>query len=148
MAGKAHVLAWYSAVSDALKDELNPKRVVKLFEAALSVPIKLRLSPDENECAMASIHYAEAAGMNCAASGADSFWVFAERASRHSDIQEAFKDNLSGTKLVTKLKHLGISFKNKQLSEAQAKALKNLIPLSPILRASKRTCSQRSCVQN
>ena len=97
MAGKAHVLAWYSAVSDALKDELNPKRVVKLFEAALSVPIKLRLSPDENECAMASIHYAEAAGMNCAASGADSFWVFAERVSRHSDIQEAFKDNLSGT---------------------------------------------------
>ena len=129
MAGKAHVLAWYSAVSDALKDELqNKKRVVKLFEAALSVPIKLRLSPDENECAMASIHYAEAAGMNCAASGADSFWVFAERASRHSDIQEAFKDNLSGAKLVTKLKHIGISFKTKQLSETQAKALKNLIP--------------------
>ena len=40
--GKAHVLAWYSAVSDALQDEhLNHKRIMCLFEAALSVPIRL-----------------------------------------------------------------------------------------------------------
>ena len=74
IAGKAHVLAWYSAVSDALHDEhLNHNRIRRLFEAALSVPILLRLCPDTDGCALASLQYAEAAGMQAAASGADSF---------------------------------------------------------------------------
>merc|ERR1712051_368394 len=90
IAGRAHVLAWYSAVSDALQDEnTNHKRVIRLFEAALSVPIRLRLCPDDDGCALASLQYAEAAGTYAAASGADSFWIFAERVGRIQEVQDA-----------------------------------------------------------
>ena len=129
IAGKAHVLAWYSAVSDALQDEhLNHKRVVRLFEAALSVPIRLRLCPDGDACALAALQYAEAAGMHAAASGADAFWIFAERVGRLQDISLAIKEGLSVPKLATKLRSLGITFKGKTMTEGHAKALKNLMP--------------------
>ena len=129
IAGKAHVLAWYSAVSDALQDEhLNHKRVVRLFEAALSVPIRLRLCPDGDACALAALQYAEAAGMHAAASGADAFWIFAERVGRLQDISLAIKEGLSVPKLATKLRSLGITFKGKSMTEGHAKALKNLMP--------------------
>ena len=55
IAGQAHVLAWYSAVSDAFEEKSpNHQRITKLFEAALSVPIRLRLCPDEDACAGSS----------------------------------------------------------------------------------------------
>ena len=64
IAGKAHVLAWYSAVSDALQQgERNHQRIRKLFEAALSVPIRLRLSPSGDACALAALQYAEGRGL-------------------------------------------------------------------------------------
>ena len=129
IAGRAHVLAWYSAVSDALLGEnTNHKRVIRLFEAALSVPIRLRLCPDEDGCALASLQYAEAAGMHAAASGADSFWVFAERVGRLSAVKLATKENMSGTRLATKMRSLGITFKGKSIAEGCAKALKALLP--------------------
>ena len=80
IAGKAHVLSWYSSADEAFQEKSpNHQRITKLFEAALSVPIRLRLCPDEDACAIASLQYAEAAGTYAAASGADSFWIFAER---------------------------------------------------------------------
>ena len=129
IAGKAHVLAWYSAVSDALQDEhLNHNRIRRLFEAALSVPIRLRLCPDTDGCALASLQYAEAAGMQAAASGADSFWIFAERVGRLQEVQAAMRDNISAPKLCSKLKSLGVTFKGKSMSEGHAKALRSLLP--------------------
>ena len=116
IAGKAHVLAWYSAVSDALQDaDANHKRVVRLFEAALSVPIRLRLCPDDDACALASLQYAEAAGMHAAASGADSFWVFTERVARLSAMKHMTKENVSAPRMAAKLRSLGVTFKGKKL---------------------------------
>ena len=118
IAGKAHVLAWYSAVSDAFQEKSpNHQRITKLFEAALSVPIRLRLCPDDDACAMASLQYAEAAGTYAAASGADSFWIFAERVGRIQEVQDAIKQNISAPKLLTKLKALGVTFKGKSMTE-------------------------------
>ena len=129
IAGKAHVLAWYSAVSDALQDEhSNHNRIRRLFEAALSVPIRLRLCPDTDGCALASLQYAEAAGMHAAASGADSFWIFAERVGRLQEVQAAMRDNISAPKLCSKLKSLGVTFKGKSMTEGHAKALRSLLP--------------------
>ena len=129
IAGKAHVLAWYSAVSDALQDpKSNHKRIMRLFEAALSVPIRLRVCPDIDACAMAAIQYAEAAGMHAAAAGADSFWIFAERVGRLQEVQVAIRGNITGPKFCTKLKSLGITFKGKPMSEGHAKALKLVLP--------------------
>ena len=129
IAGKAHVLAWYSAVSDAFQERSpNHQRIKRLFEAALSVPIRLRLCPDNDACALASLQYAEAAGMYAAASGADSFWLFAERLGRLRDIQDAIKDNISAPKLLSQLKALGVTFKGKSMTDAHAKAVKSLLP--------------------
>ena len=129
IAGKAHVLAWYSAVSDAMQGgHVNHQRIVRLFEAALSVPIRLRLCPDEDGCALASLQYAEAAGMHAAASGADSFWIFADRVGRLQEVKAAMRDNVSAPKLCSKLKSLGITFKGKGMSDGLAKALRSLLP--------------------
>ena len=124
MAGKAHVLAWCSAVSDALQDEpRNRARVLRLFEAALSVPIRLRLCPDWDACALALLQHAETAGAHFAASGADSFWVFAERVGR---LDDSIKGNISS--LSAKLTSHAITFKGKAINQGFVKALKALIP--------------------
>ena len=44
LAGRALVIAWYGAISEALATN-SEERVFRLFEAALSVPIRLRLCP-------------------------------------------------------------------------------------------------------
>ena len=44
LAGRAHVIAWYDAVAGA-PSVGNAERVSRLFEAALSVPIRIRLCP-------------------------------------------------------------------------------------------------------
>ena len=129
IAGKAHVLSWYSAVDDALQEKTpNHQRIIKLFEAALSVPIRLRLCPTADACALASLQYAESAGAHSAASGADSFWLFTERVGRLEEIQAAIKDNISAPKLLAKLKAMGITFKGKSVTEATARAMKSVLP--------------------
>ena len=42
-AGRAIVIAWHGAVGDALQRG-DEERVFRLFEAALSVPIRMRLA--------------------------------------------------------------------------------------------------------
>ena len=78
LAGRAIVIAWYGAISEALAKNNQP-RVFRLFEAALSVPIRLRLCPDEESCHVASLAFAESLFMSSGASGADSFWKFTEK---------------------------------------------------------------------
>ena len=64
LAGRAIVIAWYGSIGDALQtlpgDGNAADRVFKLFEAALSVPIRMRLSPDFDECQLASLMFSEA----------------------------------------------------------------------------------------
>ena len=65
LAGRPVVIAWYGAMSEALEraascagqDDVRDleHRVFKLFEAALSVPIRLRLNPDADNCRLLSL---------------------------------------------------------------------------------------------
>ena len=73
LAGHAVVIAWYGAMAEALSGK-NDERTFKLFEAALSVPISLRLCPDVDACQLAALSFSEAMLCMSAASGADSFW--------------------------------------------------------------------------
>ena len=72
LAGQALVMAWYGAMAEALSAG-NSDRTFKLIEAALSVPVRLRLSPDSDACQLASLLFSKTMFSSCAASGADSF---------------------------------------------------------------------------
>ena len=89
LAGRAVVIAWYGAMSEALERAASgageegvrdlEERVFKLFEAALSVPIRLRLNPDPDNCRLLSLRFSEQTYSVSGASGADSFWKFAQK---------------------------------------------------------------------
>ena len=70
LAGRAVVLTWYSAMSEALQQS-HEDRVWYLFNAALSVPISMRLLPDGDEHSLAALKFAETLFASSAASGAD-----------------------------------------------------------------------------
>ena len=124
LAGRAVVVAWYAAMADALAT--NENRVFKLLEAALSVPIRLRLSPDADACRLASLSFSESMFASSAASGADSFWRFAEKAATLSGVAQAIATNMSIPKLTAAIKSYGLTFKGKAIQEQAAKGLKNL----------------------
>ncbi|CAK0819347.1 unnamed protein product [Prorocentrum cordatum] len=127
LAGHALVMAWHGAMAEALSTD-NTERAFKLFEAALSVPIRLRLSPDSDACQLAALMFSETMFTASAASGADSFWKLAEKVARLTRCQKAMADNLSLPKLFAALKSYGLAFKGKPLAESHAKCLKNLTP--------------------
>ena len=127
LAGRAQVIAWYSAVAHSLKGK-DISRVMKLFEAALSVPIRLRLDPDADSRQLASLQFSEVASATAAASGADIFWNFAEKINRLGEFRTGLAQSASLPKLNGILKKYGVSFKGKAVTEASAKALKCLAP--------------------
>ena len=77
LAGRALVIGWYVAMGEALGAG-EEDRVWKLFEAALSVPIRMRICPDLDTCHLASLLFSESIFASSAASGADSFWAIVE----------------------------------------------------------------------
>ena len=85
LAGHTIVIAWCGAMGEALQVVASHPEIVankdcvfKLFEVALSVPIRLRLCPDEDQCQLASLQFSETLYTSSAASGGDSIWIFAE----------------------------------------------------------------------
>ena len=98
---------------------------MKLLEAALSVPIRMRLCPDADTCALSALLFSENAFASSAASGADSFWKFAERVGQLSAYQDG---QLPVSKLMMVLRGYGSTFEGKTVSEANAKVLKSLAP--------------------
>ena len=127
IAGRVMVMTWYGAIAKALRDG-NEDRAFKLFEAALSVPIRLRLCPDGDACHLASLLFSETLFAAAAASGADSFWKFAEKAGKLSNVSNAINKNLSIPRLSAELKAYGLTFKGKQITDGNVRALKSLVP--------------------
>ena len=70
VAGRAVVIAWYAAMCEALQ-ESKEDRVWHLFNAALSVPIRMRVLPEGDANHLAAISFSETMFASCAASGAD-----------------------------------------------------------------------------
>ena len=101
-------------------------RVLKLFEAALSVPIRLRLNPDADNCRLLSLRYSEQAFAVMGGSGADSFWKFAEKVSAFGAFTKAASQSIP--KATVALQQAGLTFKGKQLNEQSVKALRALAP--------------------
>jgi len=125
LAGRAVVITWYSAMCEALQQS-NHDRVWHLFNAALSVPINMRLLPDGDASTLAALSFSDTMFASYAASGADSFWKLAEKACRLSGVQEAFSKQESVSKLESVLKTYGLVFKGKPLTNANVFSLKGL----------------------
>ena len=129
IAGRAHVVAWYSAMAQSLMGgKPSAARTMKLFEAALSVPIRLRLNPDTDSCHLAALQFTEVATMTAAASGADIFWNFAGKVNSLQGFSSALAQGLSITKLNLALKKYGVTWKGRPSTDAIVKALKALAP--------------------
>ena len=65
---------------------------------------------------------------SCAASGADSFWRFAEKACRLTGVEGSFAKQEPQAKLEALIKNYGLTFKGKALSSAMVTALRGLQP--------------------
>ena len=129
LAGRAQVLAWYSAVSGALREN-DQGRVFKLLEAGLSVPIRLRLNPDDDTRLLAALSFSENVFASAAASGADSFWWFATKAAGLVSLKKSLSTGDSVPKMLKIMQGYGLTFKGKPVTDTNAKALKNLAPSS------------------
>ena len=112
-AGHAVALAWCLATARALATT-GEQMTLKLLEAALSVPIRLRLEPGSVALTLYSITCAESLFGWPAASGADSFWDFAEKATSLTATRELLDKNESITKLLAKATRMGLTHKNKK----------------------------------
>ena len=129
-------IAWDGAMPEALEraasgagqDDVRDleHRVFKLFEAALSVPIRLRLNPDPDNCRLLSLRYSEQAFAVMGASGADSFWKFAEKVCGFGAFTKAASQSIP--KATVALQQAGLTFRGKLLTENWVRALRALAP--------------------
>ena len=78
LAGGALVVGWYARMQEALLNAHEDEEpVFKLFEAALSVPIRFHLTTDTDECCLIALRFSESVLAASAAAAADSFWKVA-----------------------------------------------------------------------
>ena len=77
LASRACLAGWYSQMDDALRAN-NKLKIKKLFQAMLSLPMRLRVAPDETQIALDSITYSEDLHVAKSASS-DAFFDFAEK---------------------------------------------------------------------
>ncbi|CAK0791991.1 unnamed protein product [Prorocentrum cordatum] len=125
IAGRAAVTTWYSAMGEALK-ESNEDRAWHLFNAALPAPIRTRALPDADATHLAALRFGEKMFTAIAASGADSFWWFAEKACRLTSARASLDRSEAVARLEAALKAYGPQFKGNPCTAATAAALKGL----------------------
>ncbi|CAK0885703.1 unnamed protein product [Prorocentrum cordatum] len=90
----------------------------------------MRALPDGDASRMAVLIFSETAFAKRAASGADSFWRFAEKARRLTGAANSFAKLEPQAKLEAAIKTYGLAFKGKALTAASATALKGLQPFA------------------
>ena len=127
MGGRAVVIAWYGKMAEALKSN-NENLVLRLFEAAMSVPIKMRVCPDADSCNLAGLLFAESLFSASGAAGTGAFWAWARKARRMEMVGKALSDNAPVLQMKAVMKKLGLTYKGKAVSDAHVKALKALEP--------------------
>ena len=128
LAGRALVIAWYGAMGSALEDVDQEETVIRFVEAALSVPIRLRLAPDEDACHQAALPFSENLYAASAASGAGSFVKSVEDSALLGLVKQAASQKVSCPKLFLVLKRYRWTFKGKALVESNEKRLMSLVP--------------------
>ena len=124
--GSRSVLAgFYSTMDDALRAS-DYGKVLKLYEAALSFRMRMRVAPSMTQVALDSITYSEELHAAKAASS-DSFYDFAEKVVSLFPPAVAF-----GTLTVKGMQEhagkLGVTYHGSKLTDTVTRALQNVIP--------------------
>ena len=128
--GQAIVIAWYEAMDQALRlESADCHNMIKhLFQAALSVPIRYRLSPTLHQIQLDSLSYSEVlrqAGTACV----DSFWDFAVKMQSLQPLAQSMGNpKVSANELMGKINQLGVRYKGSPISRNTALALDALSP--------------------
>ena len=104
-AGRAVVTAWYATMLEALRNG-DEEQVWRLFEAGLSVPIRLKITSDADECRLVALRFSESMFTTAAAAAADSFWKFAEKSARLTRFRNGVAQSFSMPLLKAELKSL------------------------------------------
>ena len=115
---------WYSQADDALRAK-DWQKVLKLFEAALCIPMQVRCAPSLQQVNLDSMTYSEDL-YSAIQSNSDAFLTFAEKfvACFPAD----FLNTSSQKVIVTKARLVGISYHGAAVAENVARSLKNLAP--------------------
>ena len=79
---------------------------MKLLEAGMSVPIRLRVTSDADECRLIGLRFSESMFVTAAAAGADSFWKFCERTSLLTGVKNSLAKNALILKMGNELKNM------------------------------------------
>ena len=128
--GQAIVIAWYEAMDRALRlENADCHNMIKhLFQAALSVPIRYRLSPSTNQVQLDSLNYSEVlrqAGTACV----DSFWDFAIKMQALQPLANLIGNSkVAAQEVVNKCATLALRYKGKEIARHTALALDALSP--------------------
>ncbi len=130
LAGRAVVVTWYAAMSEALQQR-NNRLVWHLFNAALSVPIRVRLMmPDGDASHLAALKFSEEAALfaSAVASATGSFWRFAGNACRLRGVAQRLAKKRAVAKLNDVIEKYGLTFKSQAINASSAYALKGVHP--------------------
>ena len=94
LGSRAVLCGWYSTVDDALRAQ-DERKVLKLYEAALSMPIRMRCGPSRKQLILDSMTYSEdlfAANFTTS----DSFFDFAQKVNDVFPSEPAFSNLTNG----------------------------------------------------
>ena len=124
LGSRAIITGWYSVVDDALRAS-NHVKVLKLYEAALCLPLQVRCGPSLIQVSLDNITYSEDLFASNTASS-DAFFTFAEK------VMAAFPPDFVGKNsarnIVMRAGDLGISFRGSAVGDGVARALMNVAP--------------------
>ena len=109
---------------DALRAK-DWQKVLKLFEAALCIPLQVRLAPSLQQVNLDSMTYSEDL-YSAVQSSSDAFLTFAEKFL--ACVPADFLHTSSNKQIVAKAKLLGISYHGSAVGENVARALTNVAP--------------------
>ena len=121
---RAAIAGWYSVVDDALRAS-DWTKVLKLYRAALCVPLRLRCAPSLTQVSRDSMTYSEelfAANPHCS----DVFLAFAEKFM--AAVPPDFVQSETVKNIVARARTLGISFHGSAVGDGVARALINVAP--------------------
>ena len=124
LGSRSIIAGWYSVVDDALRAS-NHAKVLKLYEAALCIPLRVRCGPSLKQVSLDSTTYSEDLfAFNSASS--DAFLTFAEKVM--SALPADFLQSRPVKNIVVKAESLGISFHGSAVGDSVARALINVAP--------------------
>ena len=125
LGSRAVVAGWYSQMLDALREPAFGGQVTKLFEAALSLPIRVRNGATRKQVVLDSLSYSEELFAH-KAGHSDSFFDFAEK---FADlIGKANLDKMSVKAISTAAAKLNVTFHGAEINDSCGRCLQTMSP--------------------